>query len=99
MKSRKPRTTFDRLYPAIPCARCGEDRWPSTRLEPYTCQRCRETLAGDQAVDPLGKIPTPAQKEAGRRLSKARQKAISAMPNRLGQDFSPGVAGYPQEAA
>jgi 5-methylcytosine-specific restriction endonuclease McrA len=46
----------------VTCSRCNEPRWPSEAItEPYVCQRCREVLAGGNAVDPC---PTEAQRAA-----------------------------------
>jgi hypothetical protein len=77
-----PRTTFDRRFPSIACTRCGEDRWPSTRVTPYTCQRCQEALAGrSSVVDP---VPSAARQASGRRL----HEAFPAGSNRPGQDLT-----------
>jgi hypothetical protein len=79
MTTTPKRTTFDRRFPSIACTRCGEDRWPSTRVVPYTCQRCQQALAGQSSVvDP---VPSAARQASGRRLN----EALSASSNRPGQ--------------
>ena len=77
----------------VTCTRCGEPRWPTRPTDPYTCQRCREVLAGGNAVDPL---PTEAQR-AARAAAQARLRG----PNLLGKS-APGSTISPadgQEAA
>src|SRR5262245_21201607 len=34
------------------CTRCQGRRWSSDPREPFVCQRCREVLAGLNAIDP-----------------------------------------------
>jgi hypothetical protein len=66
----------------INCFRCGQERWPTTAIQPYTCQRCREVLAGGNAIDPARNLsPTPAQeaarKKAAARLAAQRHDALA----------------------
>lgn len=45
----------------LDCGRCGERRWPwGNPPLPYTCQRCLEFLAGDNALDPKPGPASPA---------------------------------------
>jgi hypothetical protein len=71
----------------VTCVRCGEDRWPCRALRgPYTCQRCREALAGGNAIDPL---PSEAQRVA-RSAARERFRLSAPGPIRLGET-APGV--------
>jgi hypothetical protein len=57
------------------CRRCGEWRWPFKGwVEPYTCQRCRDAVAGGQAIDPLGS----AAQQAARAVSGTRFRQVRA---------------------
>lgn len=49
------------------CARCGGARWPATLSTPYTCQRCGQSLAGGNAVDPLTGSVTGSRRRPGQK--------------------------------
>ena len=53
----------------VTCQRCGHARWTALQT-PYTCQRCREVLAGGNARDPLAPPTTEQQRQT---LDRARQ--------------------------
>jgi hypothetical protein len=60
--------------PLIPLTADGRVAGPPIPLvRPYTCHRCRTVLAGRNAIDPLGKEPTEAQRVARQRFARARQ--------------------------
>src|SRR6266446_6543438 len=61
---------------SVCCARCRQERWPGAVTGPYTCQRCREVMAGGNAVDPC---PSAAQR-AARTVAGERLRAFRAVP-------------------
>jgi hypothetical protein len=98
----------------VSCARCSGRRWPLAGALPhgatYVCQRCREALAGGNAIDP---VPTAARRAAraaaGDRLqallAKGSLEPVRASrleptsrprPIRLGDSPPGGVASPPR---
>jgi len=63
----------------VTCNRCSEPRWPfGPVVEPYTCQRCREVLAGGNAIDPCpSAAQAAARTAAGERLRAFRTAPVS----------------------
>jgi hypothetical protein len=81
-----------RTYDPVICTRCEQPRWPYGGARPvnYTCQRCRDVVAGKpNVVDPR---PTDAQR-AARTTAGLRLKRTAALGN-----IAPGLAIVPQTA-
>ena len=76
--------------PLIPLTADGRRAGPPIPLAlPYTCHRCRAVLAGRNAVDPLGKTPTEAQRVARLRLARSRQRRPESIS--LGKEPPPSA--------
>jgi hypothetical protein len=75
----------------VTCTRCREERWPTSITEPYVCQRCREVLAGGNAVDPC---PSDAQKAAQAAAGERLKAFRVGVPSRKPQ--IPAAAQIPQ---
>ncbi len=74
--------TLEQRKAGTTCSRCHEQRWPyGDWTEPYTCQRCREALAGGNARDPL---PSEAQQAA--RAANALKGRSFAAKGGVGED-------------
>lgn len=66
------------------CIRCNEPRWTNSPM-PYTCQRCREAVAGGCAVDPRQSDARRSQGRSPEAMAAMRTKRIVA---RLGERIS-----------
>jgi hypothetical protein len=84
------------VTPGSTCTRCHEERWPFHASRSDTCQRCREVLAGGNAVDPLTGAVRGSRRRPGQKPP-APSATRSAEPPGRGEVGSPG-AEEPEDA-